>query len=85
MPGFNPNEDKHANENVQSVGTVAKKAAMFDRWNVDCGSRTGYEEGGIRPPDAGRLLKLPRPTAHRLLETLEDWAMYVALRATIAL
>lgn len=30
------------------------------------------EEGGIRPSDAGRLLQLPRPTAHRLLETLEE-------------
>lgn len=30
------------------------------------------EEGGIKPSDAGRLLKLPRPTAHRLLETLEE-------------
>ena len=30
------------------------------------------EEGGIRPSDAGRLLNLPRPTAHRLLETLEE-------------
>lgn len=30
------------------------------------------EEGGIRPSDAARLLQLPRPTAHRLLETLEE-------------
>jgi IclR family mhp operon transcriptional activator len=30
------------------------------------------EEGGIRPSEAGRLLNLPRPTAHRLLETLEE-------------
>ena len=30
------------------------------------------EEGGIKPSDAGRLLDLPRPTAHRLLETLEE-------------
>jgi IclR family mhp operon transcriptional activator len=30
------------------------------------------DEGGIRPSDAGRLLQLPRPTAHRLLETLEE-------------
>jgi len=30
------------------------------------------EEGGVRPSDAARLLRLPRPTAHRLLETLEE-------------
>jgi IclR family transcriptional regulator, mhp operon transcriptional activator len=30
------------------------------------------ETGGIKPADAGRALKLPRPTAHRLLETLEE-------------
>lgn len=30
------------------------------------------DEGGIRPADAARQLRLPRPTAHRLLETLED-------------
>ncbi|MGA3159019.1 MAG: helix-turn-helix domain-containing protein [Steroidobacteraceae bacterium] len=30
------------------------------------------EEGGIKPADAAKLLQLPRPTAHRLLETLEE-------------
>jgi IclR family mhp operon transcriptional activator len=30
------------------------------------------EEGGIKPADAARLLDLPRPTAHRLLATLEE-------------
>ena len=30
------------------------------------------EEGGVRPSDAARVLRLPRPTAHRLLETLEE-------------
>jgi IclR family transcriptional regulator, mhp operon transcriptional activator len=30
------------------------------------------DEGGIKPADAGRKLRLPRPTAHRLLETLEE-------------
>jgi len=30
------------------------------------------EEGGVRPAEAARMLDLPRPTAHRLLETLEE-------------
>ena len=30
------------------------------------------EEGGIKPAVAAKLLQLPRPTAHRLLETLEE-------------
>lgn len=30
------------------------------------------EEGGLKPADAARLLDLPRPTAHRLLATLEE-------------
>jgi hypothetical protein len=30
------------------------------------------EEGGVRPSDAARIMNLPRPTAHRLLETLEE-------------
>jgi IclR family mhp operon transcriptional activator len=30
------------------------------------------EEGGIKPAEAAKLLHLPRPTAHRLLETLEE-------------
>jgi IclR family mhp operon transcriptional activator len=30
------------------------------------------DEGGIKPADAARKLRLPRPTAHRLLETLEE-------------
>lgn len=30
------------------------------------------DEGGIKPADAGRKLRVPRPTAHRLLETLEE-------------
>lgn len=30
------------------------------------------DEGGVRPAEAARRLQMPRPTAHRLLETLED-------------
>jgi IclR family mhp operon transcriptional activator len=30
------------------------------------------DEGGIKPADAARMLQLPRPTAHRLLATLEE-------------
>ena len=30
------------------------------------------DEGGVCPADAARRLQLPRPTAYRLLETLED-------------
>src|SRR5262249_16958201 len=30
------------------------------------------EMGGVRPADAARMLDLPRPTAHRLLETMEE-------------
>jgi IclR family mhp operon transcriptional activator len=30
------------------------------------------DSGGVRPSDAARILRLPRPTAHRLLETLEE-------------
>lgn len=29
-------------------------------------------EGGIRPAEAAKLLSLPRPTSHRILETLEE-------------
>jgi IclR family transcriptional regulator, mhp operon transcriptional activator len=30
------------------------------------------EMGGVRPAEAAKALRLPRPTAHRLLETLEE-------------
>lgn len=30
------------------------------------------EEGGVKPAEAAKHLKLPRPTAHRLLATLEE-------------
>jgi IclR family mhp operon transcriptional activator len=39
------------------------------------------EVGGVKPAQAAKLLRLPRPTAHRLLETLEELG-YVRRSAT---
>lgn len=46
-----------------SVRSLERGLAMLELVN---------ETGGVRPADAARALELPRPTAHRLLETLEE-------------
>jgi IclR family transcriptional regulator, mhp operon transcriptional activator len=49
--------------NAGSVRALVRGLALLELVN---------ETGGIKPADAGRALHLPRPTAHRLLETLEE-------------
>ncbi len=47
----------------ESVRSLERGLALLELVN---------ETGGVRPADAARALQLPRPTAHRLLETLEE-------------
>lgn len=54
---------KRAQTRRDSVRSLERGLALLELVN---------EEGGIKPAEAAKHLKLPRPTAHRLLATLEE-------------
>lgn len=54
---------KRAQNRRDSVRSLERGLALLELVN---------EEGGVKPADAAKLLDLPRPTAHRLLATLEE-------------
>lgn len=54
---------KRAQNRRDSVRSLERGLALLELVN---------EQGGVKPADAAKLLDLPRPTAHRLLATLEE-------------